>query len=87
MLAPIPRRNREVHLSLASFTTAAFPELTTGRLPHPTFRGLLGVPACLLARLPKAVLYTEVLQRIRYLLHRSDYYRLERPLPGGNRTR
>ena len=45
------------------------------------------VPACLLAKLPKAVFYTEVLQRIRYLLHRSDYYRLERPLPDGNCTR
>ena len=45
------------------------------------------VPAFLLARLPKTVFYTEVLQRIRHLLRRSDYYRLERPLPGGNRTR
>jgi hypothetical protein len=35
------------------------------------------LPACLLARLPKAVLYTEMPQRIRHLLHYSDYYRLE----------
>ena len=40
------------------------------------------VPACLLANLTKAVFYTELLRRIRYLLHRSDYYWLEATLVG-----
>ena len=40
---PIPRRNRPVLPSLASRPVAAFPVLWAGRLPHATFRGLLGV--------------------------------------------
>ena len=40
---PIPRRNRPVLPSLASRPVAAFPVLWAGRLPHSTFRGLLGV--------------------------------------------
>ena len=42
-----------------------------------------GVPACLLAELPKAVLPSKASA----ISRRSDYYRLERPLPGGNLTR
>ena len=46
MLSSLPRRNRWVYTSLASPTTAAFPDLRAGRLPHYTFRGLLNVHAC-----------------------------------------
>jgi hypothetical protein len=42
-----------------------------------------GVPACLFAELPKAVLTSKASA----ISRRSDYYRLERPLPGGNCTR
>ena len=43
MPSPLPRRNHWMHTSLASPTTAAFPDLRPGRLPHYTFRGLLSV--------------------------------------------
>ena len=40
---PLPRRNRSVLPSLASRAVAAFRVRQPGRLPHHTFRGLLGV--------------------------------------------
>ena len=43
MLSPIPRRNQWVLDSLSSPLAAAFPVVVAGRLPHWTFRGLLGV--------------------------------------------
>ena len=43
MLSPIPRRNHRVLGSLSSPLAAAFPVVVAGRLPHRTFRGLLGV--------------------------------------------
>ena len=46
MPAPIPRRNPGMRLSLASPRTAAFPALTSGRLPQLPFRGLNGVHLC-----------------------------------------
>ena len=47
MPSSLPRRNRWMHISLASPTTAAFPHLRPGRLPHYTFRGLLNVHCAL----------------------------------------
>ena len=43
MLSPLPRRDRWVLALLPSPTTAAFPEIQAGRLPHYLFRGLLSV--------------------------------------------
>ena len=43
MPMPLPRRNREVPSSFASFTAAAFPQLGDGRLPHYSYRGLLSI--------------------------------------------
>jgi hypothetical protein len=45
------------------------------------------VTACLLAASPKSDSFHRRLRRLRYLHRRSDCYRLERQLPGGNRTR
>jgi hypothetical protein len=39
----LPRWNHRLRFSLASPATSAFPEVTTGRLPHRLFRGLLDV--------------------------------------------
>ena len=43
MPSPLPRRDRWVQALLPSPTTAAFPEIQAGRLPHYLFRGLLSV--------------------------------------------
>ena len=43
MPPPLPRRNRSVLASPASRPLAAFPASVMGRLPHHSFRGLLGV--------------------------------------------
>jgi hypothetical protein len=41
MPSSLPRRNRKVRLSLASFAAMAFPTYPLGRLPHQLFRGLV----------------------------------------------
>ena len=85
MPSPLPRWNRWLHMPLASPTMAAFPEFSAGRLPHRVFRGLLSIhslrPACSRDHLHDPL--HRRLRRSRYLLHRYDCYRLERPLPGG----
>src|ERR1019366_4205090 len=43
VLPPLPRWDREVRVSLATPATSAFPVIRAGRLPHWSFRGLLGV--------------------------------------------
>ena len=63
MPSPLPRRNRWVHASFASPTTAAFPEIQAGRLPHCPFRGLLSVH-CTLRPMRS-------LNPLRTLLHRN----------------
>src|SRR5208337_4660477 len=69
--------------------TAAFPMHLLGRLPHCAFRGLLGVhsryglPARGVAR--SDPLHRR-LRQFCYLHRRSDCYRLEQQLPGGNFT-
>ena len=40
------------------------------------------VPACVLAESPKVTRYIGVLQQLCYLHHRSDCFRLERPVAG-----
>ncbi len=65
--------------------TAAFPESQAGRLPHRAFRGLLNVHSRsgLHARqVARGDPLHRRLRRIRYLLRRSDCYRLERPVAG-----
>src|SRR6202171_462680 len=44
MLSPLPRRDRRRdRVAPRTATTAAFPKCPLGRLPHQSFRGLLGV--------------------------------------------
>ena len=43
VLPSLPRWNRQLRISLASPTTATFPVILAGRLPHWLFRGLLNV--------------------------------------------
>src|ERR1700682_1964585 len=44
MLSPLPRRDRRRdRVAPRTATTAAFPQCPRGRLPHQSFRGLLGV--------------------------------------------
>ena len=65
--------------------TAAFPELWAGRLPQlvvsrPAQRSLAFRPACSPGHLCDPL--HQRLRRIRYLLRRSDCYRVERLVPG-----
>ena len=65
--------------------TAAFPELWAGRLPQlvvsrPAQRSLAFRPACSPSHLRDPL--HQRLRRIRYLLRRSDCYRVERLVPG-----
>jgi hypothetical protein len=88
MPSSLPRRNSWVHSSLASPEAAAFPKIRAGRLPHHPFRGLLDVHSHYglhTRQVTKVTLYTEGFSRLS-LYDCSDYYRLERQLPGGLRT-
>jgi hypothetical protein len=82
-------RNEGLSTPRYSPATAAFPVSVAGRLPHYPFRGLLGVhsryglPARGVARSDP---FHRRLRQYRYLHCRSDCYRLERQLPGGNCT-
>jgi hypothetical protein len=74
----------QANVAPLTWRTAAFPVSQTGRLPHCPFRGLLSVHSrsgLHARRVAKATLYRR-LRRIRYLLRRSDCYRLERPVAG-----
>ena len=72
-------------LSLSRPTATAFPLNQEGRLPplviFEACSAFTHVSACLFARSPK-VTFTRVLQRIRYLLHRSDCFRPSDRLAG-----
>ena len=63
---PLPRRNRPVHVSLASRSVATFAVIRAARLPRYPFRGLLSVhsrcDARTLAKPPLAARSIEVLQ-------------------------
>ena len=90
MPAPLPRRDRRRdRVAPRTATTAAFPQCPRGRLPHQSFRGLLGVhcslrPACSRGRCYDP--FHRRLRQFRYLHRRSDCYWLEQQLPGGNCT-
>ena len=88
---PLPRRNRPVLVSLASQPVAAFPAIRSGRLPHCTFRGLLGVHSRCGPHGRQAaqgsLFHRSASGHVVASIARSDCYRLERQLPGGIRTR
>src|SRR5260370_38149001 len=46
MLPSLPRWDRWLRISLASPTTATFPVILAGWLPHCLFRGLLNLHSC-----------------------------------------
>ena len=77
--------------SLVSYpATAAFPVIMAGRLPHCTFRGLLGVHCALRPARPADSLtepFLGVLQPICHLLDRPKCFRLGRASPVGICTR
>jgi hypothetical protein len=72
-------------LSLSCPTTTAFPLTQEGQLPPQVIfeacSAFTHVSACLFARSP-TVTFTRVLQRIRYLLHRSGCFRPSDRLAG-----
>ena len=89
MPSPLPRRNRWVLVSFAFPNGGGLPRISGGSasaLPfsRPARRSPL-VTACALAESLRT-LFHQKLRQPRYLHHRSDCYRLERPLPGGTCT-
>jgi hypothetical protein len=90
MPSPISRRIGRVRLSLASPTVAAFPEILIGSasallFSGPAQRSLTLWPASSPAAQGGSL--HRRLQPLRYLHDCSDYYRLERQLPGGSTSR
>jgi len=90
MPSPLSRRIGRVRSSLASPALAAFPEIKIGSASALVIFGTCSafthVMACQLVESPCDPLHRR-LQPLRYLHDCSDYYRLERQLPGGSDPR
>ena len=89
MPSPLPRRNRWVRMSLSFPNGGGLPRISGGSASALPFsrpaRRSLRVTACALAESLRTLLHRK-LRLLRCLHRRSDCYRLERPLPGGNCT-